>query len=532
MTREHVVPTLFRPPALRRAVILFALVWAVIGADTAHAGGSVTVMTQNLYQGTEFAQIQKLVKGERPISDAFTATTEDYATYLGTHFKDRAKQIAAEIVKNKPVLVGLQEVATWHRGLFNPSAPFALPGPVSEDFTEELVGALAADGVHYAPVSKHENNFTLAFPVFIPGPVAVGMVESGEILARTDLPAGQLQVSNPMSETYGTNIPPLINPINGEAIPFTDSWQSIDANVQGKAFRFITTHLDSQDSSGLVRGIQAKELLAGLALNTSLPVVVTGDMNSGPKDPPPPFTVPAAYKAFLEGGLADSWTKAGLGVPPLTCCHLEFNDLVDNPAAMYTQELDHVLTQGNLPVVDEHLVGNTVPSPPPEPFIWPSDHAGVVATLGFGSCGVRWHYSANGGSGGWSGTGGANCEQAITLGPQAMEGDLKVNPGAPIKAGYDFTLPGNKSPFTASFTEGKVVFAVHCVSGATPSAPTLTVTLPSQSYPVESNSSWYPSGHQHSSLVYQGEIAAPNLCGGGQLRLDQGGAFSASMTIH
>jgi 6-phosphogluconolactonase len=142
---------------------------------------------------------------------------------------------------------------------------------------------------------------------------------------------------------------------------------------------------------------------------------------------------------------------------------------------------------------------------------------------------VRWHYSA-GGKGPWSATREAKCGQTLTMGPQAMEGDLRASPGATIKAGYDFTLPGNKSPFTVSFTEAKVVFAVHCVSGAKPSAPTFTLTLPTQNYSV-SDSSWYPSGEQSSPLVYQGQVAAPNFCGGGQLSLTEGGTFSASMTI-
>lgn len=34
--------------------------------------------------------------------------------------------------------------------------------------------------------------------------------------------------------------------------------------------------------------------------------------------------------------------------------------------------------------VTEHLVGNTAPNPAPEPFTWPSDHAGMVATLAVG----------------------------------------------------------------------------------------------------------------------------------------------------
>ena len=399
MMRDHVVATHSRPPALRRAVILFALTWAVIGVAAIGVGTasadqrSVTVMTQNLYQGTEFAHIRVLAQSKVPVSfnEAIAATTADYATYLATRFKDRAKQIAAEIARNEPALVGLQEVATWHKGAFDPSKPFALPPEVSEDFTKVLVEALAADGIHYQAVSqtaRPEGNFTLAFPV-APGPLpygltAVGMVERGVILARSDLPPGQLKLSNPQSGTYSCEFckVTLENPITKEVIPFTDSWESIDAKVRGKTFRFITTHLDALEPSGIVRYLQAKELLEGPA-NTSLPVIVTGDMNAGPNTPPS-GTGPAAYGAFIAGGLSDSWTAAGLGAPPLTCCHLAFEDLVNDPNAEFTagQELDHVFTRGGFSVLDEHLVGNTVPKPPPVPFIWPSDHAGMVATLG------------------------------------------------------------------------------------------------------------------------------------------------------
>jgi endonuclease/exonuclease/phosphatase family metal-dependent hydrolase len=389
MMRDHVVPTLFRPRRLLRAVILFAVAWAVIGAGTAYADGSVTVMTQNLYQGTEFANFAALQGTTPTFEEALFATSADYATYEATRFKDRAKQIAGEIAQNGPALVGLQEVATWHKGAFNPAHPFALPVPVTEDFTKELVAALAADGKHYAVASRHDNNFTLAFPIFTPTftcCIAVGMVESGVILARTDLSSGQLTLSHPQSGTYNARIPTIPNPLfPSEPFVFTNSWQSIDVKVPGKAFRFITTHLDALDPSGFVRGIQAKELLAGPA-KTSLPVVVTGDMNSGPKTEPPPYG-PAAYDAFLEGGLSDTWTAAGLGPLPLTCCHLAFEDRVNDPTAKYQagQEIDHVFTRGSFHVKGEHLVGNEVPTPEPNPFIWPSDHAGMVATLATGS---------------------------------------------------------------------------------------------------------------------------------------------------
>ena len=366
--------------ALALAVTTVAL--AAVAAGSARADQrSVTVMTQNLYQGTEFSHIQALAGTNPTLAQALAATTADYGTYLATRFPDRAKQIAAEIAQNRPALVGLQEVATWHAGAFDEQHPFALPTPVSEDFTEVLIAALAADGVHYAAVSRHDDNFTLAFPIVTPtGLAAVGMVESGVILARTDLPPGQLKLSNPQSGTFNARIPLIGNPLDPDpphGFQFTNSWQSIDAKVRGKSFRFITTHLDALAPNGVVSGPQAQELLAGPA-STSLPVILTGDMNSGLT------SSPAAYEAFLAGGLTDSWTAAGLGAPPLTCCHLAPNDLVSDPTATYTEDLDHIFTRGDLSVLNEHLVGNIAPNPAPASFIWPSDHAGMVATLRIG----------------------------------------------------------------------------------------------------------------------------------------------------
>jgi hypothetical protein len=139
----------------------------------------------------------------------------------------------------------------------------------------------------------------------------------------------------------------------------------------------------------------------------------------------------------------------------------------------------------------------------------------------------RWHYSA-GGSGGWSGTQSAACPGTLAMGPQAMEGDLKVSPGTRLEVGYDFTVPGNHASFSLTVSTPRVVFAVACLSGATPSARTFTVAMPARTYRVTSDQ-WYPSGDQSSLMVYQRSIAVPDLCGGGQLRLDQGGTFTANV---
>jgi hypothetical protein len=140
---------------------------------------------------------------------------------------------------------------------------------------------------------------------------------------------------------------------------------------------------------------------------------------------------------------------------------------------------------------------------------------------------LRWHYSVNGGAGGWSSTKSSDCSNGLfAIGPQAMEGDAKVSPGTTIGIGYDLNLPGNKLSQSAIVLDPTVVFVVRCVSGATPSAPTFTVSIGTQTYAITKDG-WFPSAEQKSPLVYQGSATVPDLCAGGNVRLDKGGTFSA-----
>jgi hypothetical protein len=114
----------------------------------------------------------------------------------------------------------------------------------------------------------------------------------------------------------------------------------------------------------------------------------------------------------------------------------------------------------------------------------------------------------------------------ISMGPQAMQGDLKVSPGTVLMAGYDFTIPGSHPQITVQLANARVVFEAQCVSGG--DAGTIVVVLGGGAITVPENSSaWYPSGDQHSPLVYQGSVIVPDLCGGELITLRQGGTFSA-----
>ncbi|HXB54825.1 MAG TPA: hypothetical protein VN461_08590 [Vicinamibacteria bacterium] len=117
---------------------------------------------------------------------------------------------------------------------------------------------------------------------------------------------------------------------------------------------------------------------------------------------------------------------------------------------------------------------------------------------------------------------------SISMGPQAMEGDLKVSPGTVLMAGYDFTIPGSHPANTVQFVKASVTFQAQCVSGT--GGGTIVVFLSGDSITVPQNSSgWFPSGDQSSPLVYQGSVAVPDLCKGGLVRLQNGGTFSADL---
>jgi hypothetical protein len=142
-----------------------------------------------------------------------------------------------------------------------------------------------------------------------------------------------------------------------------------------------------------------------------------------------------------------------------------------------------------------------------------------------GKISMRWHYKYLGTSGSWSATKSTNCPGDITFQQQGMEGDLKVTEGERVDVGYSFKAP--RGPITVS--NAKLVFVIRCVGGGTPSSSSWTVNLPDKTYNVTSGD-WFPSGDQHSSLVYQGGAVMPHFCASGRVRLDKGGVFSASFS--
>jgi endonuclease/exonuclease/phosphatase family metal-dependent hydrolase len=149
--------------------------------------------------------------------------------------------------------------------------------------------------------------------------------------------------------------------------------------VRGKSFRFVTTHLESDSEE--VREAQALEILAGPA-DTELPVVLVGDTNSNANgDASTP-----AYSAFIGDGFVDTWLEAHPGVVVSTCCNAELlaNPVFPDPAEDFGR-IDLVLYRrsANFRTLGTDLFGIDPADQVSNglTLIWPSDHAGVAASL-------------------------------------------------------------------------------------------------------------------------------------------------------
>jgi endonuclease/exonuclease/phosphatase family metal-dependent hydrolase len=200
----------------------------------------------------------------------------------------------------------------------------------------------------------------------------VRLTQREVILARV---SGRLKLSNPQGGQYAARV--SVPSALGVRFPLPWSWASIDVSVGGRPFRFATTHLDP--NVGPVQTAQAREFLAGPG-STALPVVWVGDFNSDADASTVTGTPPdtETYGDIVGAGFADAWPTARPDDPGYSCC--EAADLL-NADPTLDQRIDLVFTRGPFQILGATLTGNT-PADKTSSGRWPSDHAGVVATLG------------------------------------------------------------------------------------------------------------------------------------------------------
>ena len=321
-------------------------------------------MTQNLYLGANLSSIFVATTPQEFVAAVGSA----YNKIQASNFVERANSIVNEIKQTRPDLIGLQEVSLLRTQ--SPSdGPTTPANNVSLDYLQILIDALNVRGLKYQPLVV-QTAFDSEVPGLINGSlVDLRLTDREVILARAD--NKDFTLSSTQGAQFAANFT-LTTPLGSISIP--RAWVSVDVTFdKGDKVRIVSTHLEPllhPRLSPIIQGLQADELLNGPG-NTNLPVVFIGDFNSKADGTGTP-----TYSKIIDAGFIDAWNIRGKG-NGFSCCQAE--NLL-NPISSLDERLDLVLFRGDFKVEDIELVGDSQ-NDRTVSGLWPSDHAGVVATL-------------------------------------------------------------------------------------------------------------------------------------------------------
>ena len=326
-----------------------------------HRGPELTVMTRNLYLGAPLTAA--VTAPDAPTFLAAVATA--YGTAQFTNFPARAQAIAEEIATDEPDVIGLQEVTRWVT-----SGPGV---PLSQDFLVILQTALADRGLHYEVAVTSDNADIGPVPLVKPcdsptvGACLVTLKDRDVLLVSSKTRG--LRWSNPRHGNYVAQqrfTPPVAG---ATPVSFNRGWVSINARYRGKRIHIASTHLETAGTPEVrkVQEAQAAEFLAGPARGRGTDIAL-GDFNSAADG-----STTATYAALTQR-FRDAWRINRN--PGKTCCQAP---TLTNPTSQLDVRIDLILSRRGARPIEAHRVG-TRPFQAAPP-LWPSDHAGVVATF-------------------------------------------------------------------------------------------------------------------------------------------------------
>ena len=342
-------------------VILFLSISSISSAGS-NENKTITVMSRNLYIGTDLGSMINASNQTALVEAIMRVFTEIQAT----DFPTRAKALASEIATKQPDLIGLQEAVLIRSQYPADLSPIPDATTIEMDFLVTLLNELNNSGNNYEVVAE-----TTGFDVEVPGLLPDGsccknfrVTDREVILARKQT----ANLSNIKGENFDNN---LIVPFLGRNFTILYGWASVDVEVKGELFRFITTHLEPNFYA--VRAAQANEILQGPA-NTTLPVVLVCDCNSNANGT-------GTYGNLIASGFVDVWNQTNPEDPGFTCC--QDGNLLNNDSNL-SERIDLVLFRGGFNAIYSNIVGanksDRILSPTGQ-NLWPSDHAGIIAGL-------------------------------------------------------------------------------------------------------------------------------------------------------
>lgn len=342
-------------------VVSCVMVFALGSAVLADPCDPIKIMTHNLFVGADFNPLLA-AKTQTEFSQAVTTS---YRAIVATKPAERMAAVARKIALLEPDFVGLQEAGILRTGTARPATK------VEFDFVQILLAELSKLKRNYALVAviqglDAEAASTLGFNV--------RFTIQNVILARSDHPYCKFDFSNFRAQRYLAQHF-ILTPIGLVTNP--SGWVGVDIAVANRRLRFVTTHLAiTPNGNTTVPHSQAVEVM-WTAGRTNLPTVLVGDFNTTANiGTDPTFVI---YRSFVRAGYVDTWSRANPGDSGLTCCQPA--DL-KNSGSLLSIRNDLILVRNGIRVVESQLVGNQQ-SDRTASGLWPSDHAGLVATLTF-----------------------------------------------------------------------------------------------------------------------------------------------------
>lgn len=364
-------PLRFAAGLLLTVALAASVAAAPVGPFCSVGKRSVDTMNVNLYIGGGIDRVIALDPTDPAyFANLVSAVTGVFYEIVSSQPDTRLGGVADRIAARMPDLVAVQEAS-----LIRNQSPgdLAVGGStpatnVVYDYLAILVEALKARGAHYTVVSSTEE-VDVEMPMYN---LQTGKLDDARltdrdaILVRTDLPPGQLRVSNPQGGhfTYMIELPTVKVP---------RGWCSVDVFLRGEKFRYICAHLE-QENVPQLQMLQAIELIDGPA-NVRMPVILSGDFNADPLHRNGVET----YDAFVAAGFDDAWAELHKANPSggLTWGHDEF---LADPSVPMIWRLDVVWFRGCGLVPTESKVLDLALDRAQSPF-WASDHAAVTANF-------------------------------------------------------------------------------------------------------------------------------------------------------
>jgi endonuclease/exonuclease/phosphatase family metal-dependent hydrolase len=325
---------------------------AALAKTKAKAHPDVTVMSRNLYLGADIIQLATA----RTTDEEQAKAQQLHQTVDATNFPLRAKRLAAEVSKNKPDIIGLQEVARYYRGpdgvhdsVKNATTPLY-------DFLAIYQKELRAKGQKYKVVSRQDE-------IDVEVPSADGydirLKLGNAVLLRTN----KGEKVKFKKDVHGIFTDQLTVPLADQSLRLTRGYAGMDGTVAGKKFRFLDPHGEAYSPDATTK--QLKELLRTAAKSKKVATIIAGDFNQDPKS-----ADAGGYRAVIAAGFKDTGKRAS------TCCQ---DERLDNTTSKLDQWIDHIVVRPKATVLKRTVVGNLLSDR--IGGLWPSDHAGLVVKL-------------------------------------------------------------------------------------------------------------------------------------------------------